>query len=303
MKRILIIGAILMLTMYVAICYYFSSKVIIPPRRALENPHELVKQYGAFTDVVVNTEDGLLLQGWLFDQPDSASCGVIMVHGHGSNRYGMRHWMPYFWLKGCDVLMYDHRAHGESGGNYGTFGIKESQDLLKVHEYFKTVTALENEEIAWVGSSWGAATVLHAGSEVNDLAFILSDSPFEDLNSAVIERAIRDYGSWIKLLKPTIYAMVQWRADFDPDHASTLERAKSVNSPVLLIHSQTDEDTSSDQSESIAEAMAQERLIFHHTDWGSAHVKDVQNFPDRYWGLVDDFLEKKVSDLSTAFSK
>lgn len=302
-KRVLIFVAVLMILMYVGICYYFSSRVIIPPKRALNSPEELVEKYGAFTDVVVETEDGLTLEGWYFDHPDTASCGVIMVHGHGSNRFGMRYWMPYFWLKGCDVLLYDHRAHGESEGVYGTFGIMESRDLLRVHEYFKSSTNLQNEEIGWVGSSWGAATVLQAGPKVDNLAFILSDSPFKDLNSAVMERAIRDYGSWINLLKPTIYALVKIRADFDPEKANTISRAEQVSVPVLLIHSQTDEATSSDQSEAIAAAMNPDNLIFHHTDWGSLHTKDVRNYPDRYWGLIDDFLEDKVNSRTSAFSQ
>ncbi|MDW3195583.1 MAG: alpha/beta hydrolase [Cytophagales bacterium] len=293
-KRILIIFGVLILVLYGGTCSYFSSRVIEPPQKPLEDPRELVAKYGAFTDVAITTNDGLKLNGWLFENADSTDCGVIMVHGHGSNRYGMRHWMPYFWMKGCDVLLYDHRAHGDSEGTYGTFGVKESQDLLKVHEYFQKSTGLSNQQISWVGSSWGAATVLHAGPEVNDLAFILSDSPFKDLNAAVMERAIRDYGSWIKLLRPTIYALVKWRADFEPDQANTIARAKAIDIPVLLIHSQSDEATSSDQSEAIAAAMDPEVVTFHHTDWGSAHVKDVQNYPDRYWGLVDEFLEEQL---------
>lgn len=303
MKRVLIVIAVIVIFMYVGICYYFSSRVILPPKRALEDPEELVEKYGTFSDVAVKTEDGLTLEGWYFDHPDTASCGVIMVHGHGSNRFGMRYWMPYFWLKGCDVLMYDHRAHGESGGVYGTFGVKESRDLLKIHEYFKSTTNLQDQEICWVGSSWGAATALQAGPEVDDLAFILSDSPFKDLNAAVMERAIRDYGSWIKLLKPTIYALVKWRADFDPENANTIAGAVAVNVPVLLIHSQTDEATSSDQSEAIAAAMDPENFIFHHTDWGSLHTKDVRNHPDRYWDLIDAFLEDKVNSNTSAFLK
>lgn len=294
MKRILIVILVSVTLLYTGICHYFSSRVIIPRKKALEDPQELVGKYGLFTDVEIKTKEGFKLKGWLFENADSADCGVIMVHGHGSNRYGMRYWMPYFWLKGCDVLLYDHRAHGESEGTYGSFGVKESEDLLKVHDFFKTTTKLRDQEIAWVGSSWGAATALQAGPEVTDLAFILSDSPFKDLNAAVMERAIRDYGSWIKLLKPAIYAMVRWRAGFDPDQASTLERAKSVTVPVLLIHSMADEATSSDQSEAIAEVIDPELLVFHHTDWGSLHTRDVREHPARYWGLIDDFLSAKV---------
>ena len=295
MKKALITISIFLLIGYLSICYFFSSRIILPNRRALEDPQELVGKYGLYEDISFETSDGLKLNGWLFENPaDSVNCGIILVHGHGTNRYSMRHWMPYFWVKGCDVLMYDHRAHGESEGTYGTFGIKESEDLLGIHERFKDATDLSNEQVGWVGSSWGAATVLQAAPAVDNLSFLLADSPFKDLNTAVMERAIRDYGSWIKLLKPTIFAMVRLRAGFDPEQASTLAKAVEIRTPVLLIHSQTDEATSSDQSEAIAKAMNPENLIFHHTDWGSLHVKDVQNFPERYWALIDEFMEWKM---------
>ena len=297
MKKI-IIGLFLMLCLsYLGLCYYFASRVIIPPQRALEDPTELVAKYGPKTDVVLRTADGLQLHGWMFENKDSTSCGVILVHGHGSNRYGMRYWMPYYWMKGCDIFMYDHRAHGESEGAYGTFGIFESKDLMVAHDHFRSVTGLRDDQIGWVGASWGAATALQAGPEVGDLSFILADSPYKDLNAAVMERAIRDYGGWIRLLKPTIYALVKWRAGFDPEQASTLEKARDIEVPVLLIHSRTDEATSSDQSEAIAEVINPDLLVFHHTDWGSLHTRDVREHPERYWQLIDDFMMSQGIDL------
>jgi pimeloyl-ACP methyl ester carboxylesterase len=290
MKRILVIASAIIAFIYLSICYYFSSRIIVPGRDVVPNRSEMSELYGWAKSVSFKTKDYLELKGWYFDNPEEGDCGIILLHGRNNSRYGMRHWMPYFWVKGCDILMYDHRAHGESEGDYGTFGVFESEDLLLAHNLLKEKSNLTDSQIAWVGASWGAATVLQTDmSEVRPM-FLLADSPYKDLHAAVMERAIRDYGNWIKALVPTIYWMVRSRANFNPYTTSTLEKVKSIEVPTLLIHSQTDQATSSDQSVAIASVMKQDILTFHHTDWGSLHCKDVQDQPEKYGELIEDFL-------------
>ncbi|MFT4786584.1 MAG: dipeptidyl aminopeptidase/acylaminoacyl peptidase [Cyclobacteriaceae bacterium] len=288
-KKLFLSLTLIILVAFFGICYYFSSRIIEPRRRAIEDNAALVAQYGVAENIQVKTSDGLMLDGWYFTQKDSSECAVILAHGYGSNRFGMRHWVPFFWKRGCDVMMYDHRAHGESEGQYGTFGVKESKDLLAVHNFLKSEKGLTDRKIGWVGASWGAATALQAAPQIPDLAFILSDSPFQDLHAAVMERAIRDYGDWVNVLVPTIFWLVEVRADFDPYEASTIPTVGAIETPTLLIHSQTDQATASNQSVAIAAAMKPEILTFHHTDWGSLHVKDVQDYPAKYEELIDDF--------------
>lgn len=298
MKNLLVGASVILLLSYISICYFFSSLIILPQRRALEDPAELIASYGPLQEVSFRTNDNLTLKGWLFENPkDSTDCGVIMLHGHNSNRFGMRRWMSYFWVKGCDVLLYDHRAHGESEGTFATFGIRESEDVLSAHDFLKEKTGLKDQNIGWVGASWGAAAALYAGAEKDELSFILADSPYKDFDAAVMERAIRDFGEWVLLLKPMIYFLVEFRADINIAEASTLERARQNMMPVLLIHSQTDQATSSDQSVAIAAVMNPENLIFHHTDWGSLHCKDLENFPERYWQMMDEFSSKMQLQL------
>ena len=187
-------------------------------------------------------------------------------------------------------MAYDHRAHGESEGEFGTFGVMESADIIQAQILLKEKSNLSDKQIGWVGASWGASAILQANLEEVKPLFILADSPFKDLHTAVMERAIRDYGEWINALVPTIYWIVRIRAEFDPYETSALETAKVIDVPTLLIHSQTDEATASSQSVAIAEVMNPEILTFHHTDWGSLHCKDVQDEPEKYGQLIEQFL-------------
>jgi dipeptidyl aminopeptidase/acylaminoacyl peptidase len=193
-------------------------------------------------------------------------------------------------------LIYDHRAHGESEGKFGTAGILEKQDLMLITNYFATAMELDMEKVAWVGESWGAATALQGAVETDNLAFILADSPYQDWYSAVSERAIRDYGAWIEYLVPSVFGWIRLRTGVNPYDASPLEAAASIEVPVLLIHSQTDQATSSSQSVAISQRLNQVNCTFHHTDWGSLHCQDVKDHPEKYGQLIDQFLREKLPD-------
>ena len=76
---------------------------------------------------------------------------------------------------------------------------------------------------------------MHAGATDKDVAFIVSDSPFQDWNAAVLERAIRDYGSWISLFVPTIKAIIKLRAGVNFNDADTRAAAANIK-PLLVSH-------------------------------------------------------------------
>ena len=115
------------------------------------------------------------------------------------------------------------------------------------------------------GKSWGAVTVLAAGSVTQDIRFILADCPFRDITSAVNERAIKCYGNWIKIFYPIAYFLVKSWARFDINEANIEVLASKIRVPKLLIHSKSDDQTSSWQSVDINKKLNQRYSIFHHT--------------------------------------
>ena len=125
----------------------------------------------------------------------------------------------------------------------------------------------------------------------------MSDSPFQDWYSAVLERAIRDYGEWINAFVPGIKLTVKLRAGVNFDQASALKQAANIDEPVLLIHSKADSATASSQSVNIAAALNTKNSIFHHTDFGNDHAKDISNNPEEFKVYVQDFMAKYVPDF------
>ncbi len=293
MKKILAFLILLFLVIYVFLGWFFSSLIIIPWRSPPDL--SLLNKYGVVAPIEVLTDDNVSLKGSYLKNPnDSVFCGAVVSHGWGGNRMGGAEYVPYFWKKGCDIILYDHRGHGESGGSLGTWSILERKDHLAFSEVLMRMSGLSLDQIGWIGKSWGAAAVLAASSVTPEVGFILADSPYRDIKSAVNERALRRYGSWIEIFYPITYFLVQWRAQFDLDEANIEALASEIRVPTLLIHSQSDDQTSSWQSVDINKKLNHEYAIFHHTNWGSQHCKDMKDHPQKYEALIDDFLTEKA---------
>lgn len=303
LKRLFLIVLILISVSYISISWVLSNRVL-KPNATHEQTVEKIKVYWGTTyetlmaplptptDFSVMTYDDLELKGKYFNVSDSAQCAIIMAHGWGVTWANMLKYVPAIADCGCDIVMYDHRAHGESGGEYGTGGINESKDLLTVTDWVQNKYNFSDDQIGWFGSSWGAVAALTAGAEEKDVAFIIADAPFQNWYSAVFERAVKDYGEGINLLAPGVMRVVNWRSGVDYKDASTLNLADQIEEPVLLIHSKDDQATGSIQSVNISKKL-NNRSVFHHTQWGNKHVMDVINNTEEFKQLVNDFLKKE----------
>ena len=128
----------------------------------------------------------------------------------------------------CDLVLYDHRGHGESDVAYPTGGLNEAKDLLMITEWVQQQKGFTDKQVGWLGSSWGAATALLAGVHTKHIGFIIVDSPFQDWYSAIFERAIQDYGSWIKMVSTGMMKMVNWRTGIDYKKASPILATKHI---------------------------------------------------------------------------
>ena len=302
LKKLLIALLIILIAGYIFISYSLSNRVL-NPQSTMERTLDEIPVYWNTTFeammamlpepevIAVNGLEDASIHGQYFTVSDSSQCLFIFSHGWGRNWPNMLKYYPVVSQCGCDVLMYDHRAHGESGGKYPTGGLKESEDLIKITEWASSEKGYNWDQIAWVGSSWGAAAVLMAGAKNQNPAFIVADSPFQDWFSAVFERAIEDYGSGIKAIAPGVFQVVNMRAGVNYKDASPVELTKQITEPVLLFHSEADPETNAEQSVNIAKNL-NDQSEFHLTQWGNEHVMDVINNKEEIEMLIMNFIEK-----------
>ncbi|MCL4869157.1 MAG: alpha/beta fold hydrolase [Anaerolineae bacterium] len=309
--RFFIAFDIALVLLYIGASWYFADILVAFPQRSLEQVATSMQDRGYRTDpadyglpapevitIPVNSE--IQLAGWFFDNPANGQCGLIFLHGHtGARLHGLIYSEP-FWQRGCDLLMFDARHHGESTGRYGTYGYHEKEDTRVALRWFENKTGLTTNQIGLAGVSYGAATVLQAAALEPNIAFVIADSPYQDLRTIVREQAIQRYGSMMPLLLPGAFFFASLRADFRVREVSPMDAAAAIQAPVFLTHSWQDEYTLPAHSQAIYRQLDRGRAVLHLTDWGSPHAESVYQHTVAFHTLINEFLQSYVPAYGAA---
>src|SRR5947199_4291190 len=108
---------------------------------------------------------------------------MVYLHGVADNRTSAAGAIARFVPRGFDVIAYDSRAHGESGGTACTYGFFEKHDLHRV------IDTIEPGPIVLVGTSLGAAVALQEAAFDRRVAAVVAAETFSDLETVATERA------------------------------------------------------------------------------------------------------------------
>jgi len=164
----------------VALAWVAARSIIVPSRRSLtRSPADLGL---AFESVALEGADGLRLAGWWL-AADGPRATVILLHGFGSVRDEMLDHAPYLHDAGFDVLLFDARACGESGGIMSTLGWREQDDLRAVVDQIEARTA--GRPIFAIGHSLGSATAILEGATDSRLGAFVLEAPFTSIDDIV----------------------------------------------------------------------------------------------------------------------
>jgi pimeloyl-ACP methyl ester carboxylesterase len=284
------VGLVLLLA-YGVVSWVFSNKLIAQQFTTLGrvdfDEFEVVDP-----EQVTIRGDGVDLAAWYFENPRDEDCAVVMLHGFSGSKAEVLAPTPIFWRRGCDLLLYDARGHGESSRALLSYGVHEREDLLRVVEWLSEKTGLARSRIGLIGWSYGAATAIQAASEAGgDVAFVVADSSYSSLRDIANVQAEKQFGTWAKAFVPGALVVSAIRAGFDGTRPAPASAIEDVRSPVLLIHSRQDGFTPVEHSERIYEASDHERTQLVIPDWEATHAHSYTENPVGYTAVVDGFLE------------
>lgn len=250
---------------------------------------DLASATGAVEDVDLTASDGVVLHGWFV--PPKNGCVVVMGHGLGETRTRFLFDAKMLARHGCGALLFDWRAHGESGGDTATWGDREQLDFSAAIGFAAKRPDVDPTRIVGCGFSIGASAVaVEAASDPRVRGVILL-AVWPSLSDEIDYKA-RHFGALSRL--PARWGIAHAGVDFDRVRPIDVI-GKIAPRPLLLVTGDADTDTPLAVEERVFAAAAEpkEMWVVHGSDHGGYQAKD----PASYEQHVVRFLEQNHFSL------
>ena len=225
--------------------------------------------------------EGVVLKGWKCKAVGERRGTLIYLHGFADNRASGAGVFGRFRRRGFDVVAYDSRAHGDSGGSAVTYGYFEKKDLRRV------IDTLEPGPVVLLGSSLGAAVALQLAADDPRVSAVVAAETFSDLQTVVKERAPLFFTE--DAIAESI-GIAEKEGKFEMDEVSPELAAKRIKVPVLLIHGEDDSATPPGHSRRVFAQLGEARKLIlvpgagHNESMGGDVWKDVEGWIDTSLG-------------------
>jgi alpha-beta hydrolase superfamily lysophospholipase len=243
-KGLIILGLSGLLAGFAA-CWFAGSFLIAPSAAAIGAPPPDLKA----ESVSWQTSDGRRVNGW-FVSGLKGQGAVVLLHRLRGDRRSMLSRTRFFNRAGYAVLLFDFQAHGESAGDFKTFGHLESRDANAAVRYLKR--RLPDEKIGALGVSLGGAAAL-LGTAASSVDALVLEAVFTNLVEAVENRLVYHVAAPARYLSVLLLWQVNLRLGFDPAILSPLDHIGSAKAPLLLIAGDADRKVTIEQSRRLFE--------------------------------------------------
>jgi dipeptidyl aminopeptidase/acylaminoacyl peptidase len=238
-----------------------------------------------FEAVKLTTADGVELAAWYIPNKKSKN-SLIICHGYPMDK-GNVLGMTSFLARGFNLLLFDFRAMGGSGGFFSTGGAKELKDVDAAITFLKERGF---HKIGVFGFSMGAAAALMSANPA--IAARAADSPFAEVGGE-LDYALQGLGFF---RHPLLLMMKAWSVlllGVNMNKESPVNRISALRTPVLIIHGDKDSQVPVDSSFKLKAACPGAELwIIKDADHGEAAALAGPAYETRVAG----FFEKALKD-------
>jgi fermentation-respiration switch protein FrsA (DUF1100 family) len=191
-------------------------RALDPPPAGLELSPERVE---------IPSADGVMLVAWVIRAPPADTTGpwLLMCHGNGGNISDAGRPAHYAGLRalGLNLLAFDYRGYGESGGRPTEDGLY--RDAEAAYRYLREVRRVPPQRIVLFGHSLGSAVAVELATRVPAAGLVLDGAL-----SSVVDRAQEVYP----------FVPVRWIAR---SRYPSINRIGGITMPKLFLHARHDE--------------------------------------------------------------
>ena len=250
-----------------------------------------------FRTLTIPAGDDLILWAAMALSKTESHRWVICVHGYRDCHEGMGAFGKHYAELGWNVLLPDHRGHGNSQGNYVGWGYDERLDLVAWINYI--IRRDPEAQIVLHGVSMGAATVLmttggplqeHVKAAVSDCGYTSAEEELKHTVTRLSRKSLGIPALPFSVLFSALRKITLRRAGFDLRDAAPIDAVTHSRTPTLFIHGVCDEVVPPAMMGKLYEAARCPKRFLWVPD--ADHADALPVAPELYWGTVHEFLDK-----------
>jgi len=292
----IVIGFFLITTLILASEFYFTDKVIQPPRLSYEQyrlqkpgtPASLESLKIKYETISVTTDDHLKLNAWYI--PNKKNTPVLLLHGHGANRMSFMKQVTYLHQAGYPLVLFDFRGSGLAPGKYVSMGAHETKDIKAFIDYLEKQHHYSRFGI--LSNSMGANAAILAAAKDKRITAVVCDSPYTSLVDVVTLRGKRDFPFLPNWFFKLGFKVMELRLKIKMNDADGRLALQKINFPVLFIQGTKDDLEGTRFSKELLKVSPKGSVLWEVP--GAGHYKNFETSPAEYKQRVLEYFRKNL---------
>ncbi len=241
-----------------------------------------------------SVEDNLNISGWFFaSRQTQPAPAIVLCHGVWTGRRECLPMALRFHNAGYNVLCFDFRAHGLSGGRYTSVGRHETNDVIGAVHYLSQRPEVDPRRIGVIGFSMGAAATIQAAARCEQIAAVVADSAY----ATFLDAARYSFQVVTRLphypIAPIAMAWAKWIVNVDANRMRPIDDIGRIARPILITHGALDQIVPVRHAHTLFKAAQEPKDLWIVP--GAHHVEARDIDPDGYFERVESFLGEALS--------
>jgi len=293
---------ILLIIMFVFLQIAFS--IVMPHRKSLLKTKEFeIKKdpiLFEFYDekiaktVTIKSRFNYDLSLYYFLQKEKSNKFVVVAHGHTYTHHESIKYARMMFEERFNVIIFDQRYHGNSGGNNTTLGYFEKYDLYDIISLIYKEFG-EDILLGTYGESMGSATILMEQEIDKRVKFCISDCGYSDFKKFLYEKLSKYH-----LPKFSYYFInffVKFIASFSMDDLTPIKSIKDSNIPILFIHGKQDSLIDYHHTLDMYEEYNGQKQLFlaqNNATHAFSYFSDTEEYKENVKSFLKEYVNEKI---------
>lgn len=199
--------------------------------------------------------DSIMLKGYKVEPIDQkVKAAVILIHGIGGNKSHFLSLAESLAERGYAAVAFDLRAHGESDGQFTTYGYYEKHDIKAIVNHIRSQDP--DVPIGIWGGSLGGAVALQTMALDDRIDFGIVESTFRNLEEIMHDYQRRIVGVPMGYYMGKAVNKAEQIGKFEVGDVNPLKAAASIAKPVLIAHGDADRRISFEYGKSLYDQLS-----------------------------------------------